>query len=98
MTFSSRIDTVGYDDTNNLSDDESFKEVLRFIDDKNVRDIHAIIWTVMPQERMDARLQKQAEFINQFGEGMIWKNTIIIAKQPGSFNLEQVLLDQSKSI
>jgi hypothetical protein len=25
----------------------------------------------MPQERMDARLQKQANFINQFGEGII---------------------------
>ena len=42
----------------------------------------------MPQERMDARLQKQAKFINQFGEGNIWKNVIIVAKQPGSFNLE----------
>ena len=37
----------------------------------------------MPQERMDARLQKQAEFINQFGEGLIWNNVIIVAKQPG---------------
>lgn len=43
----------------------------------------------MPQERMDARLQKQAKFINQFGEGIIWNNVIIVAKQPGSFNLEQ---------
>ena len=38
---------------------------------------------------MDAKLQKQANFINQFGEGMIWKNVVIIAKQPGSFNLDQ---------
>ena len=37
----------------------------------------------MPQERMDARLQKQAKFINQFGEGLIWNNVIIVAKQPG---------------
>ena len=35
------------------------------------------------------RLQKQAMFINQFGEGLIWNNVVIVAKQPGSFNLEQ---------
>ena len=28
-------------------------------------------------------------FINQFGEGLIWNNVVIVAKQPGSFNLEQ---------
>lgn len=83
------IDTVGYDDSKNLRDEDSFREVLKFIDKHNVRDVHAIVWTVMPQERMDARLQKQANFINQFGEGLIWNNVVIVAKQPGSFNLEQ---------
>ena len=37
------------------------------------------------------RLQKQANFINQFGEGLIWNNVVIVAKQPGSFNLEQAV-------
>ena len=37
------------------------------------------------------RLQKQANFINQFGEGLIWNNVVIVAKQPGSFNLEQAI-------
>ena len=60
------IDTVGYDDTAHLSDQESFQEVLKFIDDHNLRDVKAIVWTIMPQERKDARLQKQADFINQF--------------------------------
>ena len=49
------IDTVGYDDSKNLKDEDSFKEVLKFIDKHDVRDVHAIVWTVMPQERMDAR-------------------------------------------
>ncbi len=55
------IDTVGYDDSKNLRDEDSFREVLKFIDKHNVRDVHAIVWTVMPQERMDARLQKASQ-------------------------------------
>ena len=49
------IDTVGYDDSKKLKDEDSFKEVLKFIDKHDVRDVHGIVWTVMPQERMDAR-------------------------------------------
>jgi hypothetical protein len=41
------------------------------------------------QERKDARLQKQADFINQFREGDIWSNVVIVVKQPGSFNVRQ---------
>ena len=82
------IDTVGYDDTNRLSDQSSFQEVLRFIDDHDLRDVRAIVWTVMPQERKDARLQKQAEFINLFKEGEVWGNVIILAKQPGGYNVD----------
>ena len=82
------IDTVGYDDTNRLSDRSSFQEVLRFIDDHDLRDVRAIVWTVMPQERKDARLQKQAEFINLFKEGEVWGNVIILAKQPGGYNVD----------
>ena len=85
----SRIDTVGYDDSTNRNDEDNFKEVLKFIDKHGLTDVHAIVWTVSPTPRMDAKLQKQAHFINQFGEGHIWQNVIIVAKQPGSFNLEQ---------
>ena len=63
--------------------------MLKFIDKHDLTDVHAIVWTVSPTPRMDAKLQKQAHFINQFGEGHIWQNVIIVAKQPGSFNLEQ---------
>jgi hypothetical protein len=41
------------------------------------------------EERKDARLQKQADFINQFCEGDIWANVVIVVKQPGSFNISQ---------
>ena len=51
------IDTVGYDDTNRLDDEESFKSVLKFIQEENLLKIKAIIWTILPQERKDARLQ-----------------------------------------
>ena len=63
--------------------------MLKFIDNHGLQNVHAIVWTVSPTPRMDAKLQKQANFINQFGEGVIWKNVVIVAKQPGSFNLEQ---------
>jgi hypothetical protein len=44
---------------------------------------------LLGQERKDARLQKQADFINQFREGDIWSNVVIVVKQPGSFNVRQ---------
>jgi len=85
------IDTVGYDDTKCLEDEESFKEVLRYISDKRLLKVSAVVWTVLPQDRCDSRLQKQAAFIDQFRPGLIWDNVIIIAKQPGSFNLERAV-------
>ena len=83
------IDTVGYDDTSRIDDEESFKNVLKFIQKEKLLKIKAIIWTILPQERKDARLQRQAEFINRFREQEIWRNVIIVAKQPGSFSLEK---------
>ena len=75
-----RIDTVGYDDSTNRNDEDNFKEVLKFIDNHSLQNVHAIVWTISPTPRMDAKLQKQANFINQFGEGKIWKNVVIVAK------------------
>ena len=60
------IDTVGYDDTSNIDDEETFKNILKFIQKNNLLKIKAIVWTVLPQERKDARLQRQADFINRF--------------------------------
>ena len=54
--------------------------------------VAAVVWTVVPQERRDARLQRQAEFIDQFrAGGRIWDYVVIIAKQPGGFNLERAV-------
>ena len=51
--------------------------------------LHINIILNISQERKDARLQKQADFINQFREGHIWANVVIVVKQPGSFNVRQ---------
>lgn len=83
------IDTVGYDDSSKVDDNESFKQVLKFIQEQGLHKIKAVVWTILPQERKDARLQKQAEFINRFREEAIWENVIIIAKEPGSFSLNK---------
>jgi hypothetical protein len=77
---------VGYDDSTHLTDEESFQDVLKFIDQHDMKKVRAIVWTVMSQERNDARLQRQADFINQFKPGEIWRNVIILVKHPGSFN------------
>ena len=60
------IDTVGYDDTTNIDDEQTFKNILKFIQKHDLTKVRAIIWTVLPQERKDARLQRQADFINRF--------------------------------
>jgi len=77
------IDTVGYDDTTNVDDEETFKSILKYIQEHQLTQVRAIIWTVMPQERRDARLQRQADFINRFREENIWSNVIMIVKEPG---------------
>jgi hypothetical protein len=38
----------------------------------------------LPQQRKDGQLQRQANFINQFADKFIWKNVIILVKQPGN--------------
>ena len=37
-----RIDTVGYDDSTNRNDEDNFKEVLKFIDQHGLQNVHAI--------------------------------------------------------
>jgi len=83
------VDTIGYDDSFYLTDSDSFKQLLRFLQDQRLLKVRAIVWTVVSQERKDARLRKQAEFINQFKDVDIWDNVIILVKQPGSYNLNQ---------
>ncbi|XP_023340410.1 uncharacterized protein LOC111710537 [Eurytemora carolleeae] len=83
------IDTIGYDDSFQRSDSESFQELLTFMQSQGLLKVKAIIWTVSSQERKDARLRHQSDFINQFKDMDIWNNVIIVVKQPGSYNLQQ---------
>jgi hypothetical protein len=43
------VDTVGYDDTTNSNDADSFREVLHYLNDQNLASVRAVVWTVLPQ-------------------------------------------------
>ena len=51
------IDTVGWNDSE-FEDDETFKDILRFIDDNYMTSIKAVIWNVHPNVRCDAVLTR----------------------------------------
>ena len=74
------VDTVGWDDAE-CDDEETFKDILRYINQYDITRVAAIIWNVVPNVRRDALLKKQAQLINQFKEEEIWKNVLIVAKQ-----------------
>ena len=74
------VDTVGWDDAE-CDDEETFKDILRFIDQYDITRVAAIIWNIVPNVRRDALLRKQAHLINQFKDEEIWRNVLIVAKQ-----------------
>lgn len=74
------IDTVGWDDAH-FEDDETFKDILRFIDDNYLTSVKAFIWTIHPNVRSDAVLTAQARLIDKFCPKDVWNNVIIVAKQ-----------------
>jgi len=74
------VDTVGWDDAE-CEDEETFKDILRFIDKYEITKVSAIIWNIVPNVRRDALLAGQARLINLFKENDIWNNVLIIAKQ-----------------
>jgi hypothetical protein len=45
------VDTVGYDDTTNSNDADSFREVLHYLNAQNLTSVRAVVWTVLPQVR-----------------------------------------------
>jgi len=83
------VDTRGYDDSADLSDQDSYRDLLKFLSSERLLKVKAIVWTVNSQERKDARLRRQADFINQFKDIEIWDNVIIVVKSPVSYNLKQ---------
>ena len=74
------IDTVGWDDAE-FEDDETFKSILRYIDDNYLTRVKAIIWNVHPNVRRDALLCNQAKLIDKFAPKDIWSRVIVIVKQ-----------------
>lgn len=81
------MDTMGFDDSQGAKDTETFRQILKQVDSKKLNKVAALIWTISPEERSSQRLKRQAEFINQFREGNIWSNVIIICKIPMGWNL-----------
>jgi len=75
------VDTVGFDGTDtSRTDEEAFQEILQFLQDQNISDVAAVIWTVNPEIREAGRLQEQAKLIDKFKEGAVWNNVIIVVK------------------
>ena len=70
------VDTKGWEDTRLESDDDVYANKMKFLQENGLKRIQALIWCVEPSERKNATIQRQAKYINDFGDG-IWKNTII---------------------
>ena len=70
----------GWDDAE-VEDEETFKNILRFISKHDILRVRCVIWNILPNVRKDALLRKQAQMINLFKAEEIWKNVIIVAKQ-----------------
>jgi len=74
------VDTVGWDDAE-CEDDQTFKDILIFINKYEITKVSAIIWNIVPNVRRDGLLMGQAHLINKFKEKEIWRNVLIVAKQ-----------------
>ena len=64
-----------------ISDDSTFKDILRFICEHELLQVKAIVWNILPNVRRDALLTKQARLIDLFKPKEIWHNVLIICKQ-----------------
>ena len=67
--------------SNHISDNDTFKDILMFINEHNLHQVKAIIWNINPNIREDDLITRQAYLINLFKEDEIWKNVIIICKK-----------------
>ena len=80
------VDTVGWDDAD-CDDDDTFKDILRFIESNSIVNVKAVIWSIIPSPRLTHELTIQAKLINKLIEKRIWGRVIIVCKQ--SMNPEQ---------
>ena len=76
------VDTVGWDDAE-IDDDQTFRDILTFIDRNNITAVTAVIWNISPNVRCDAMLSGQARLINMFCPE-VWSNVLVVAKQSHS--------------
>jgi len=84
------VDTPGWSDSEGLSDQKTFKDILLHLQKNKLTNVKAVLWFITPTPRMDAILQKQAEFIEQFTledpstrekeAGLMWSNTVVVCK------------------
>ncbi|ETO32728.1 hypothetical protein RFI_04388 [Reticulomyxa filosa] len=79
------IDTVGAEDSENLSDEFVLNQTQRDLYKAKVKKMK-IIWISNPNERESSTLQKQARYIGVIDKD-IWKSVLAIVKQP-SVDLE----------
>ena len=68
------VDTMGWDEEN-LKDENSFKCILRFLKDEDLR-VKAVLWMTLPNIRQDALLLKQARMIDKFKARLILQRSI----------------------
>ncbi|XP_023329538.1 uncharacterized protein LOC111702174 isoform X2 [Eurytemora carolleeae] len=78
------MDNPGWSDPGGKSDSHVFKDLLLQMQTLGIYNLKAVIWCVFPQLRMDATLQAQAKFIDEFtvesDAGRIWSNVVVVAK------------------
>ena len=74
------IDTVGWGDRG-LEDEESYQDTLRFMENNGINRIKAVIWNIIPNQRKDATMAKEAQFIDKLQPKEIWNRVIIVCKQ-----------------
>ena len=74
------MDTPGWND-DNLEDEETFNDLLKYLKDEGLTNIKAIFWTIHISPKSTKELIAQAKLIDKFNPGAIWDNVIIICKQ-----------------
>ncbi|CAI2191875.1 7972_t:CDS:1 [Funneliformis geosporum] len=93
------IDTAGLNDSGGLTDEDTFHNILRLLQQHskdNIFNIHKILWFCAESVRKTANLQKEAKFIQRLSDyidkendrAKFWKNVLIVTK--GTFPLEDL--------
>jgi energy-coupling factor transporter ATP-binding protein EcfA2 len=78
------IDNPGWLDTTGKSDDDLFKDLLRYLIKNDLTSIKAVVWCVVPNLKNDSVMKRFARLIDMFtvgnDKGLIWSNVLIISK------------------